>query len=421
MRKSNRKRNESAMEYFGRIEDLASGISLSEILTNGKTVIDALTQEIGTSIVEGLMLMERENISGSAYHPKSGYKKWSRQKGSVFIGKGKIPVMVPRLRNANKEIVLPIYEKLRKREVFSEELLDSTLSGLAGRRYGAVMDRVGRQFGVRRSSVSRHIKEATTNRLKMLLERRLDAFEPFAILIDGVHKAGHVIMVATGIDVGGNKLMLGLWEGATENSALCEAMLSDMESRGLSLHANILFLSDGGSGIKKALTDRFGKELLHQRCTIHKRRNIENHLPESYRSEFRRRYNNAINMTNYEDARKELLKVLLWLRGISSSASRSLEEVGENLLTVHRIGVPSELRKSLLTTNIIESIFNGLSYAEKNVKRYRDGKMLVRWMASVVLRREGSFKKVQGYRHISEVVKNLSSKSFRLAEERLIA
>jgi putative transposase len=421
MFKSNRKRNESSTEYFNRISSLPTSLDLQTILSNGKAVIDNLTQEIGTSIVEGLMLMERENISGSAYHPKPGYKKWSRQKGSIYLGKSKVPVMVPRLRDDSGEIVLPIYKKLKDANSFSEELLDTSLSGLAGRRYGEVIDRVGKQFGVHRSSVSRHIKTATAKRLKLLLERKLDDFEPFTILIDGVHRAKHVVMVAVGIDVKGNKQVLGLWEGATENAAVCEAMLSDFVSRGLSLHPNILWISDGGSGIKKALRDRYGKDLIHQRCTLHKKRNIEEHLPESYRAEFRRRYGNAIHMTTYEDARKELVKVLEWLRGINSAAARSLEEVGENLLTVHRIGVPSELRKSLMTTNAIESIFNGMSYAEKNVKRYRDNKMLVRWMAAVVLYREESFYKIRGHEQIDEVVKAMATRSFKLAGERLIA
>ena len=128
-------------------------------------------------------------------------------------------------------------------------------------------------------------------------------------------------------------------------------------------------MTDGGTGLNRALKDRFGKGLKHQRCVIHKRRNIESHLPEMYRAEFNRRYNNAIGMTKYEDAKRELRKVHEWLTGINASAARSLNEGGERLLTVHKLDLHPLLRKSLITTNIIESSFNGLDSVEKNVKQ----------------------------------------------------
>ena len=99
--------------------------------------------------------------------------------------------------------------------------------------------------------------------------------------------------------------------------------------RGLALHPDVIFVTDGGSGLNRALKDRFGKGLKHQRCVIHKRRNIESHLPEMYRAEFNRRDNNAIGMTKYEDAKRELRKVHEWLTGINASAARSLDEGGK--------------------------------------------------------------------------------------------
>ncbi len=199
---------------------------------------------------------------------------------------------------------------------------------------------------------------------------------------------GEVVMAAIGVDAQGYKRVLGLWQGSSENTEMCRSFLSDMESRGLALHPDIIFVTDGGTGLNRALKDRFGKDLKHQRCVIHKRRNVESHLPEMYRAEFDRRYNNAIGMVNYEDARRELLKVHEWLEGINTSAAKSLSEGGERLLTVHRLGIPAPLRKSLITTNIIESTFNGLDSIEKNVKRYRDIEMFKRWMAAEVLHRE---------------------------------
>jgi transposase-like protein len=422
MTKTSRKRNESASQYFDRSTPFGNaGLNLTRIIQEGKAVLDEFQKDLGRKLVESILLMERETVGGTAYHPKPGYKKWSSQQGSVYVGKGKVKVSVPRLRNDDGEVPSAAYESLKNPEAFSEELLDACLSGLSGRRYGEVIDNVGEKFGVSKSSVSRRVREATVQQLRELAERRLDDFDIFAMFLDGVHKAGKVVMAAVGVDSLGAKKVLGLWEGATENAEVCKALLSDLESRGLSLHPNVLFVTDGGSGINSALKARYGKKLLHQRCTAHKKRNLESHLPEEYHAEFRRRYDTAVNMVDYDGAKRELLSVLEWLKGINSSAAKSLEECGERLLTVHRIGVPPELRRILMTTNIIESTFNGMTYAEKNVKRYRNGDMLMRWMASVLLFRERHYRRVDGFKHILKVTEILSEKSFTLAEERLVA
>jgi len=422
MSKTSRKRNESASQYFERSTPLGNaGLNLTRVIQEGKTLLDEFQKNLGRKLVESLLLMEREVVGGTAYKPKQGYKKWSSQQGSVYVGKGKVKVSVPRLRNEDGEVPSAVYESLKNPDAFSEELMDACMSGLSGRRYGEVIDNVGERFGVSKSSVSRRVKEATERQLKELLERRLDGFEIFAMFLDGVHKAGKVVMAAVGVDSQGKKMVLGLWEGTTENADICKALLSDLESRGLSLHPNVLFITDGGSGINSALKARYGKRLLHQRCTIHKKRNILNHLPEEYHAEFRRRYDTAVNMVKYDEAKRELLSVLEWLRGINTSAARSLEECGERLLTVHRIGVPAELRRSLLTTNIIESTFNGMTYAEKNVKRYRNGEMLMRWMGAVLMFRERSYRKLDGYKQIKDVTDILVKSSFTLAEDRLVA
>lgn len=421
MNKTTRKRNESARAHFEHSSPLGGTMQLMQVIQHGKAVLDEFQKNLGRRIVESLLLMEREAVGGSAYHPKPGYKKWSSQQGSVYVGKGKVKISVPRLRNEDGEVSSAIYEKLKNPEVFSEELLDACMSGLSGRRYGEVIDNVGERFGVSKSSVSRRVKEATAKQLKDLLERRLDGFDMFAMFLDGVHKAGKVVMAAVGVNCEGEKKVLGLWEGTTENAEVCKALLSDLESRGLSLHPNILFVTDGGPGINSALKARFGNKLIHQRCSIHKKRNIQSHLPEEYHAEFKRRYDRAVNMVEYAEAKKELLSVLSWLKGINTSAARSLEECGERLLTVHKMNIPVKLRSSFITTNIIESTFNGMTYAEKNVKRYRNGEMLMRWMASVLMYRERSYRKVDGYKEINGVVESLVKSSFTLAEERLTA
>lgn len=398
------------------------GVVLADLAEQGKSCLDALSREMGARLVEAILLAEREQLGGAAYHPREGFKKWSSQGGSVYIAGGKTKVRVPRLRDENGEVKSRIYARLKDPGAFSEHLLHACLSGLSGRRYEDVFSTAGEAFGVSKSSVSRKVIAACTRKLRELNERRLEDFEAVAVFMDAMHRCGEVVMAAIGVDARGYKRVLGLWQGSSENTEMCRSFLSDMESRGLALHPDIIFVTDGGSGLNRALKDRFGKDLKHQRCVIHKRRNVESHLPEMYRAEFDRRYNNAIGMVNYEDARRELLKVHEWLEGINTSAAKSLSEGGERLLTVHRLGIPALLRKSLITTNIIESTFNGLDAIEKNVKRYRDIEMFKRWMAAEVLHREKNWRRLDGYAKIPELVEKLREKSMKLLDyEALIA
>ena len=231
----------------------------------------------------------------------------------------------------------------------------------------------------------------------------MSGFKAFAIFLDTVHRGGCAFIVALGIDRKGKKMSLGLWEGATENAEIAKSLLSDLESRGLKLSQEIIFVTDGGKGIIRALKDRFLKDLVHQRCTIHKDRNIQNHLPKKYRKEAHRRFRDAINLKTYEDAKKALEEFKRWLSGINESSAKSLEEACEELLTLHRLKVPELLRKALHSTNAIESIFSTVRHCEKNIKRYRSSRMSQRWLASVLLYAEENFRTVKGYNEILRV------------------
>ena len=166
-------------------------------------------------------------------------------------------------------------------------------------------------------------------------------------------------------------------------------------------------MTDGGGGIIRALKDRMGKGLLHQRCTIHKDRNIQRHLPKKYRREAHRRFRNAINLKTYDDAKGALENLKQWLAAINESSARSLEEAQEELLTLHRLKVPELLRKALHSTNSIESMFSTVRHCEKNIKRYRSSRMSQRWLASVLLYAESNFRTVKGYNEIPWVMQRI--------------
>lgn len=383
---------------------------LGEVMLEGKKSLDRCVMELGKKLAETLMYMEREEVAGADYHPsRVEVKKWGSQRGSIYLGREKVRVVHPRLRGSQGEMDLKTYERLKNPNAFSEEMLVFAMRGLSARRYQETITDLGEHFGVSAGSTSARLIEVTSRKLQELLERDLSKFDGFAIFLDTVHRGGTAFVVGLGIDVRGQKQVLGFWEGTTENHEVVKSLLSDLESRGLKLHDEILFVSDGGSGIVKALRDRFGEDLIHQRCTIHKDRNLQRHLPKRYRREAHRRYRMALELKTYEDAKQGLQELKKWLSPINESAARSLEEALEEVLTLHRLEAGELLRKTLHSTNSIESVFSTVRFREKNIKNYQGSKMKQRWLATVLLHAEETFRVVKGHQEIPKIIENIKT------------
>lgn len=394
-------------QMYGRQELLDR---MYQIVSQGKQGLDAFLLEMGKMMAEAIMYIEREELSGPEYRPLSSeLKKWASQEGSIYLGDQKVGVEHPRLRGPHGEVVLKSYQRLKEAGRFSEELLCRLLRGMAGRRYQETVIEAADAFGVSASSISRHIVAVTAKKLKEFKERELSDYKVFAVFIDTVHRAGCAFMVALGIDTEGRKQVVGFWEGATENHEVCGELLADLERRGLRISKTVLFVTDGGRGIIKVLKERFGKKLMHQRCTIHKDRNIQNHLPKRYRKEAHVRFRRALGQTSYQDAKQMLISLEQWLREINESAADSLLEAIEEILTLHRLQVPALLRKTLHSTNPIESMFATVRDCEGNIKRYRGSRMAQRWLAAVCLHCEQGFQRVKGYRGIKEVMRRIEA------------
>jgi len=379
-----------------------------QIIQNGTQALTSLTAELGRQVAEAILYIEREERAGPDYHPRrQGLDKWGWEPGSVYLGGQKVAVERPRLRGRHGEVGLKRYAAMSEPEGFSEALLSRSLAGLSGRRYRETLLNASQAFGVSPSAVSEHLVEATSAKLKEFRERRLEEFVPFAVFLDTIHRGGQAFIVSLGMDGQGQKMLLGFWEGATENHEAAQMLFGDLEERGLKLSAKVLFIIDGGKGILKALKDRYGRKLLVQRCTIHKDRNLQAHLPKKYRAEAHRRFRIALEQNDYKEAEKMLRELEKWLREINESAADSLLEAFQELLRLHRLKVPALLRKTLHSTNPIESIFSRVRACEKNIKRYRSSKMSQRWLASVLLYGERSFKTVKGHEGIKDVLVNI--------------
>lgn len=384
---------------------------LFRVINLGKKALDGVMMDMGRMVAESIMLIEREDLAGPDYYPTDpNLQKWAHEQGSIFIGDQKVKVQRPRLRDAvHGEVPLKSYQALHSSGQFSEELLQKILRGVSAQKYGETVIEAAQAFGVSPTAVSNKIVELTGQKLRQFKERSLTDFKPFALFVDTIHRGGEAFLVALGVDMAGEKRALGFWQGNSENHEICEELFKDLERRGLVLSKRIIFVTDGGSGLIKALRDRFGKKLLHQRCAIHKSRNLQKHLAKQYRKEAHRRLKAALEQVSYSDAKLMLKELEVWLREKNPSAADSLLEAFEELLTLHRLKIPTMLRVSLMTTNPIESMFSTVRHCERNLKRSRGSKMLQRWLGSVLLHCEEQFKRVEGYKEIAQAVANIEA------------
>ncbi|MDF0651145.1 MAG: IS256 family transposase [Nitrospira sp.] len=385
--------------------------TMVRVINSGKQALDAVMLEMGRMVAESVMLIEREEVTGPDYYPTDpALQKWAHEDGSIFMGDQKVKVTRPRLRHVEQgEVTLQSYARMRAPGAFSEELLEKILRGVSAQQYADTVLHAAGAFGVSPSTVSRKLVELTATKLKEFQQRSLADCAPFAVFLDTIHRGGEAFLVALGVDRSGEKIALGFWQGSSENHEICEALFGDLERRGLALSKRILFVTDGGSGLLKALRARFGKKLVHQRCAIHKSRNLQRHLPKQDRKAAHQQLKTALEQTSYADARQMLRELEAWLRSKNESAADSLLEAFEELLTLHRLKVPALLRKTLMSTNPIESMFSLVRHSERNIKRTRGSLMLQRWLGTVLLSCESRFKRVKGYAEIAQVITTIEA------------
>lgn len=396
----------------GKIREINSkevilAVSMEEIVSGAKAAVEHLAEELGIMLMLAAIEAEAEGIAGKK-HTKDLNRKanwWGEQKGYVCYEDKKIPVMKPRLRDKeNKEVTLQSYDAFQSMEVVKKVCMGDLISGLTCRKYENVAERFIEGFGIQKSSVSRTYVKATKEEMQKLMERDLKALDICAIFIDGIDFKGQMLVVALGLDTEGRKHILGIWQGATENSEVCANLLDDLERRGLSCDKNYLFVMDGSKSLRKGVAKKFGKRGIVQRCQFHKRRNVKSHLPVEHQNRIDMRMSAAYKMTKYEDAKASLEKTITHLEAINPSAASSLKEGLEETLMVHKLGLSDALRRSLSNTNIIESCFSTTRTLTDKVKRWRDGSMVERWAAVALLEAEKGFRRIKGYKDMPNLL-----------------
>jgi transposase-like protein len=252
--------------------------------------------------------------------------------------------------------------------------------------------------------VSRRFVAATARQVQALLARRLEGSQWVALMLDGLRFGRHVILVALGIDAGGHKHLLGLWEGATENAAVCRALLADLVDRGLPADRHLLVAIDGAKALRKAVEEVFGRYALVQRCQVHKQRNVLDHLPERKQAHVRATLRTAYRADSYESAREQLQHLAYALSKARPGAAASLKEGLEETLTVKRVGLSGLLERSLATSNPMENL-NGIARTiVRRVKRCAHGQTALRWVCAAMLEARHGFKRLKGHARMPGLV-----------------
>lgn len=369
--------------------------------------------EIGLTIAGRLLEDEAERLCGRRYqrNPERRHTRFGRQSGVVTLAGQKLPIRRPRVRrtDGSGESELPTYALLQREEAMPEAALRRMVRGVSCRDYEQVVDVAREGFGVKKSSVSRSFVRASSEAVQQLAARSFDGTRFMAILIDGVEYAGEMMVVALGINVEGYKQVLGLRQGATENAEVVTSLLEELRERGVASNQPTLFVLDGSKALAAGVKRVWGRHAIIQRCQVHKQRNVMAHVPEEYADEIAADLCGAWSQTDAAAADAQLQRLVRRLRQISPDAAASLEEGLDETITVIRLQVPGLLRKTLKSTNPIESALDIVTTLTRRVKRWRDGNMRQRWCAAGLLRAEEKFRRVKGYRQIPQLLAALDA------------
>ncbi len=395
-------------------QELQLHLPLKEVAAALQQGVGRLLRQAGLELMQLIMDNEVRQLAGGRYQRREKEQpyRWGRGKGFLVVDGQKVPIQRPRLRSDDgHEQLLGSYELFRRDEPLDAAVWDKLMLGLSTRNYSKAVREFAAAYGIEKSAVSDHFVRTSREKVRELLERPLDKLKLCAVYLDGIEFKGQHLIVALGVAVDGAKTVLGLRQGASENATVVGELLDDLAARGVDFSVPMLYVLDGSKALTKAVRKQAGERALIQRCQLHKRRNVTGHLPEQYREAVDRKMANAYGMSKYADAKKVLEKLHRELMELNPSAARSLEEGMEETLTVHRLGLDELLRRTLATTNPIESAFSVVDRVCGRVKRWRRGDHRERWVGAGLWLAEQKFRRVKGYKHMPKLLDELAKLS----------
>jgi len=387
-------------------------LPLAEMVGWLRKGVGELVRQAGLQLMDLMMQAEVEELAGkrSQRQPERAANRWGSERGYCVVMGQKVPIQRPRVRNTDdQEVRLGSYEMFHRGEPLTETVWEKLMLGLSTRKYGQAVREFREAYGLEKSAISEHFIEASREKLKQMMERRLDKTRLCALLIDATPFQGQQLVVALGISEDGRKTILGIRQGATENATVVGELLGDLLERGLDFTEPRLYVLDGGKALTAAVKKYAGESAAIQRCQVHKRRNVLDHVTDEQRPLVAKKLNAAYALEDYAAAKEALHTLHRELMDLNPSAARSLGEGMEETLTVHRLHLPMQLRKTMASTNVIESAFSIVEQVCKNVKRWHDGDHRERWVGSGLLVAEKHFRRITGHKQIPALIRELEA------------
>jgi transposase-like protein len=385
--------------------------ALGELAGAAKDGLLALSVGLGLGVLSEMMEAELDEVVG-AKHAKDAQRTAVRHghtDGEVTLGGRRVAVKRPRARTVEGEHEVPLqtYEYFADRDPLTRVVLEQMLAGVSTRRFSRTREPVGEQVSTRerstsKSAASREFVGRTREHLDALMSRDLADVRLAALMVDGIELKGRCAIVALGVSTDGVKLPLGLWDGSTENKTVTTHLLADLVDRGLDVEQGVLVVLDGSKALRAAVDEVFGPVPV-QRCIRHKERNVLDHLPERDRPAVKARLRRAWASDNHALALDALQTLASELGHSHPGAAASLREGLEETLTLTRLGTRGQLKKTLASTNPIESMIEIIRRTSRNVKRWQSGDMCLRWTAAGMLEAETQFHRIAGYSDLAKL------------------
>jgi len=391
-------------------------LPIQGVLQDVKHAFYGLCINAGKQVLAAMMEADRVALCGPTGVPDADRRavRGGSTRSAVVLGGQRIGVKRPRARCVDAgELELPSFAWAAGTDPLDAATMAAIAAGVSMRRYTSTLEELPppeKALSVSKSATSRRFVALSEEQLLQWLSRRLDNLDLPVVMIDGIHFRDRVILVALGIDSQGNKHVLGLREGSTESTRVVRSLLSDLIDRGLDADRARLWVIDGGKALRRAIVDCFGATALVQRCQEHKRRNVIEHLPEELHASVGRAMRDAWDSAKAELAKKQLQRLAASLQSRHPGATASLREGLEETLTVQALGITGALYRTLRTTNPIENLNGSIAHYTRNVKRWRDGKMTLRWVASALDDAKDRFRKLRGHRDMKQLMAALDKR-----------
>lgn len=374
------------------------------LLQNYLELVRIMTNELFEDVIR--------QYTGERYSHEAEGKKYYRHgsnPGSIRLNDQKLPIEVPRIRDAfsGKCVSVPEFSKARRLEEPTETILNTVLHGISSRDYKKVAEHLTESIGLSKSQISREFIEQSEQSIKEFCERTFEDHTFCAIFIDGKSMANQQIVIVLGVTDKGFKIPLGFIQTSSENARAIGQLLRSILSRKFKFEGGILVVIDGAKGIRKAAEDVFGKKALIQRCQWHKRENVVSYLSEKDKAVYRVQLQNAYREPDYKKAKATLLSIHGELKKINLSAANSLIEGLEETLTLQKLKMASQFSRSLGTTNCIESLNSQIGKYTRNIKRWTNSEQRYRWTAVALLEIEKRMKKIHNFRSLSKLIEQI--------------